>query len=110
MVTVYYILVLLALVFAVLVFIAPEKKLRVFFLPLPHDQYIHYVSIIGVRILVNVLLSVCILKVFVGKPRPCFFDKCGYPITDNVAHLYGLVGAEGDISKCTASVRGPSLL
>ncbi|KAK8813873.1 hypothetical protein WA556_000444, partial [Blastocystis sp. ATCC 50177/Nand II] len=93
MVTVYYILVLLALVFAVLVFIAPEKKLH----------YIHYVSIIGVRILVNVLLSVCILKVFVGKPRPCFFDKCGYPITDNVAHLYGLVGVEGDISKCTAS-------
>ncbi len=37
MVTVYYILVLLALVFAVLVFIAPEKKLHVFFLPPPHD-------------------------------------------------------------------------
>lgn len=37
MVTVYYVVVLLALMFAVLVFIAPEKKLRVSHIFLLHN-------------------------------------------------------------------------
>ena len=57
------------------------------------------------RVLSVDLALVNILKVFTGRPRPCFFDLCGYP-SEN--HVYGKFGQIGDVSKCSHSVGSSS--
>ena len=45
------------------------------------------------------------LKVVTGRPRPCFFDLCGYPgSVSNGTRIYGTPGVVADISKCTKTV------
>lgn len=46
------------------------------------------------------------IKNFEGRPRPCFFEECGYPATIvDGTKVFGKFGALADISKCTASAK-----
>lgn len=45
------------------------------------------------------------MKIYIGRPRPAFFDICGYPkVKIGNMEMYGIPGNVADISKCTASV------
>ncbi|KAK8796195.1 hypothetical protein WA171_004156, partial [Blastocystis sp. BT1] len=56
------------------------------------------------RIMANCFGYINVLKLFTGRPRPCFFDMCGYPKSSKIPFLYGTPGMQGDITKCTANV------
>ena len=53
------------------------------------------------RIIADCWGYISLVKLFTGRPRPCFFDMCGYPKNGDI---YGVFGRAGDISKCTARV------
>ena len=45
------------------------------------------------------------LKNVTGRPRPCFFELCGYPSSvENGTRIFGTIGVVADISKCTNKV------
>ena len=46
-----------------------------------------------------------VAKNVTGRPRPAFFDICGYPRSGlNGTHMYGTLGQVANISKCTGTV------
>lgn len=63
--------------------------------------------LICLRIMANCFGFINLLKQFSGRPRPCFFDMCGYPGSSKIPFLYGTSGMNGDITKCTANVNVP---
>lgn len=63
--------------------------------------------LICLRIMANCFGFINLLKQFSGRPRPCFFDMCGYPGSSKIPFLYGTPGMNGDITKCTANVNVP---
>lgn len=46
------------------------------------------------------------LKNVTGRPRPCFFELCGYPSSSsNGTRIFGTIGVVANISKCSNTVR-----
>ena len=90
MVLLYYLLTVLLLIALIFIFVNRVNQWKVLL----------YCILLSTRALSSVLLLVNILKVFTGRPRPCFFDLCGYPRTN---HIYGVMGQIGVVSKCTNS-------
>ena len=75
------------------------------FVVIPHSQIYHFIMMYAISIIMTE--AVCGgLKNVTGRPRPCFFEMCGYPSSvENGTRIFGTIGVVADISKCTNKVK-----
>lgn len=81
-----------------------ELDCLISFFVIPHAQIYNFLVMYAISIIMTE--AICGgLKNVTGRPRPCFFELCGYPSSvENGTRIFGTIGVVADISKCTNKV------
>ena len=70
----------------------------------PIKQTLRVVYFMALAFCINESVT-SVMKNVTGRPRPCFFERCGYPQSSvNGTRIFGTIGHIVDMKKCTGTV------